>query len=353
MRDSFLTKFSFLLTLAATVIAIWIPERIEIRGFCVLIVIGLGSLGVYLLQRCRAESRARRLTQMRKSFRNAMVSINSTSPDARVIDLLDREPDILVPFDPDTSIDYRALLARFNVDGRKGLSAISSERNRLPPDSNRTHAILFESFTPNMPSVTGLAADYAFVLGYEAVVGEKPRRLSASGLLVHAGRKCLLLHRRATGPRGGRYPGKLHIIGGNFEPGRETRASQTLVRETSEESSHVLHLGTELDQAVCMLAEETNTGFQAVTFLGIEPSDDEVRHIMISGGAPATSEGQVVPVQIAELGHLLARIEEWVPSGRQAVLSWLAIGAPANGSSMLNPDEITQILRIAGVSLSN
>ncbi len=175
-------------------------------------------------------------------------------------------------------------------------------------------------------------ADYAQVKALRSVAETEgrlpPRVLSANALAVCAEDRLLMLHRRS--PDSATYPAHLHTIGGAYwPPGFDNRGGDegdiwsTAVREVREETN--ISLSDDCMGSVLIL-EELKTGFVQVAFLGCAIKSSVRARVKVK------AEGNVSWVGFDELGESLRSEKSWVPTGKAAVLAWLAMGAPGAGS---------------------
>jgi hypothetical protein len=123
-------------------------------------------------------------------------------------------------------------------------------------------------------------------------------------------------------------PGSLHTIGGAYSPphidgheGDRTSLRRTAVREAGEESDAAFAL----DRIPMVVFRELQTGFIQLAYLGVNISAEEKRNLK------PNREGTLVYVSFDELPHVLRHERNWYPSGKAAILSWLALGAPNAG----------------------
>jgi 8-oxo-dGTP pyrophosphatase MutT (NUDIX family) len=98
----------------------------------------------------------------------------------------------------------------------------------------------------------------------------------------------------------------------------------TLAREVEEEARIKL---TFEKKTPLLIMEEMQTGFIQVAFLGMTISAGQADHLLDN---PRPVEGKPVKVHFDDLQDLL-RHPDWVPTGKAAVLAWLALGAPGAG----------------------
>ena len=148
--------------------------------------------------------------------------------------------------------------------------------------------------------------------------------LSANAILVCPDRRCVVLQQRSktmdTYGEGESY--WIHTVGGGYQhdwPESDGDLISTMVREVQEELK--VHVICSRNTPRVVLGELT-TGFIQVNYLGIQMSTTQIDHI-----APKTEEGFNFIVSFDELYDKLLK-PNWVPSGKCAVLIWLAFGAP-------------------------
>lgn len=172
--------------------------------------------------------------------------------------------------------------------------------------------------------------DYGQLCAMRSVAGsgQPPRVLSANALVVCPQERLLMLHRRA--PDSATYPSHLHTVGGGYwPPGLEGREGDghslrdTAIREIHEETRASISIEPDTPMIVM---EETRTGFVQAAFLGCAISRSDRAYIRES------SEGSIVWVGFDELEAKLDGESKWVPTGKAALLAWLAMGAPGAGN---------------------
>lgn len=154
-----------------------------------------------------------------------------------------------------------------------------------------------------------------------------PPVLSANALLICKQTREIVLHRRSDDSD--TYHNALHTIGGAYWPpdfgGREGdhfRLRRTAVREAGEESDAVFIIGK---QHPMVVLREIKTGFVQLAFLGVDIPPDEIRNLRPS------REGSICLVSYDDLPNLLRHEKDWNPTGKAAILAWLALGAPNGG----------------------
>jgi|GEM_PF-2911086 len=169
-------------------------------------------------------------------------------------------------------------------------------------------------------TLRGTDVDFASVAALRKL-GRRPAVLSASAVVCTVNPPALMLHRRAELPHT-TYGNCLHTLGGAFHPDRGTLGSvgtdrdlhDTLLREVFEES----RLRASLDACTGLILEETRTGFIQYLGLGVTAG---------TAVSEVNAEGMSELVRPADLLTALCE-DRWVPTGRLAVLLWLAAGAP-------------------------
>ena len=157
--------------------------------------------------------------------------------------------------------------------------------------------------------------------------------LSANAILVCPQSRQLVLQRRS--PEMDTYPNGVHNVGDGHQhhwPGGDSDLYATMRREVLEE------LGVQADDCENLpkaILGELDTGFIQVNYLGVEISSSNLQKM-----ATETKEGSNFAVSFDKLEEELRkdpspeelkkdpRKEKWVPTGRAAILIWLAFGAP-------------------------
>jgi 8-oxo-dGTP pyrophosphatase MutT (NUDIX family) len=188
---------------------------------------------------------------------------------------------------------------------------VRAEAARLRPPFNEAHGIL-----ANRPAWSGRRVDVDYQRTEYRVVkalrarGERPSVLSCGALLIAPRQRALVLHQRSS--KNGHYKRLLHIVGGAVVPPETFQLS--MVREVREET----RLRPRPGRWPVLMVEEPLTGFVMATYLGVETS----------ARPHGSREGATVLLSFDELPDQLIRSKHWVPSGKMAILAWLALGAP-------------------------
>jgi hypothetical protein len=212
-------------------------------------------------------------------------------------------------------------------------AAAIRERSRLGgTHPNDPHALLYRepNWKDNPPTLHVDTLDFAAVRALRNPAlnpPAPPQIISANALLLCRDRRELILHRRAEDSD--TYPNALHTVGGAYWPpnvdGREAdrlRLRNTALREVLEETEAALSLG---DDPPMVVLRELRTGFVQLAFLGVNVSAVEAQRMT------ANREGSMTYVGFDELPSRLRHDASWVPTGKAAVLAWLAQGAPGAG----------------------
>lgn len=154
------------------------------------------------------------------------------------------------------------------------------------------------------------------------------RVVSANAVILCRERKQLILHYRSE--ESSTYPLCYHTIGGGYmPPGIKSKddldsLENTLAREAEEEVRAKLTFDK---KTPLLIMEELETGFIQVAFLGVNISAEQADHLPDN---PRPVEGKPAKIAFHDLHHFLLR-SDWVPTGKAAVLAWLALGAPGAG----------------------
>lgn len=166
----------------------------------------------------------------------------------------------------------------------------------------------------------GIVTDIHALRLIRATAERPPALLAAMLFAVDPARRRVTIHRRSDDDR--IAPGCLHAIGGAHDPdGDRLSLHRTAARETLEESGDALTLDASGCLALLMNETAYNTNVWIICFVGVL-ADSAIP-------IPVTPEGQISWYDFDELPGLFARpIDDWVPSGRQALLSWLIAGMP-------------------------
>jgi hypothetical protein len=212
----------------------------------------------------------------------------------------------------------------------------AKERKKIASDKNTTndpHAVL--SSGPNWNddplNFKVQTLDFAAVRVLRRNIDRNnnslPQVLSANILLICRESREIILHRRAA--HSDTYPNALHTIGGAYMPpkvdhreGDFYQLRLTAFREVLEESGANFVLD---ENPPMVVLREVKTGFIQLIFLGI--------NISLKGKSKLKSgrEGEIVYVKYDELPRRLRQENDWVPTGKAAILAWLALGAPNGG----------------------
>ncbi|MGC2694394.1 MAG: hypothetical protein WA738_01240, partial [Candidatus Angelobacter sp.] len=227
----------------------------------------------------------------------------------------------------------------------KGRFALTEEekliQRTLPvPEENDPHAILVTEpdWTQPKPHFEVQGLEYHELKALRSAgklanragvrVHRTARVVSANAVIICRQNRQLILHYRSANSAS--YPLCYHTIGGGYmPPGIHAKddldsLENTLAREVNEEARIKLSL-EKIPQLLIM--EEVETGFIQVAFLGIDIPAAQADHLPDN---PRPIEGRPVRVPFDKLHDLLSR-PDWVPTGKAAVLAWLALGAPAAG----------------------
>lgn len=187
--------------------------------------------------------------------------------------------------------------------------------------------LVLEAHTLDFAAVTALRRD-----------GARPELLSAMAVIFCEEQRVLVLHRRSA--RSATYPGCLHLLGGTYiapgngKAGDGASLLTTLRREVLEESRAGI---TWASPPPALLSKELETGFIQFTLLGVNVSAADAERMEHS------PEGTVTLVAFDDLLHRLqgsvapgplSPHTGWVPTGRAAVLAWLALGAPGSSKPL-------------------
>lgn len=206
------------------------------------------------------------------------------------------------------------------------LGPAAAERARLARarERNEAQAVLAREpdWTADVPHFDVARLDYAALTALRRL-GQRPAVVSAGALALCRARRTLLIQRRSAAVA--QYPGCRHLFGGAFDPDRDGPAGSlhaTAARELGEEARLPL---PESAAPPVLLAREVPTGFVQALYLG---ADVPAEAALAAAGA---WEGAVECIAFDALPEALAA-GDWVPSGRAAVLAWLALGAAGAGA---------------------
>lgn len=213
--------------------------------------------------------------------------------------------------------------------GRKVVNKdIAEQAARIRPTLkvNDPHALLDEAprWSDEPVYIKYKSLDFAELCAFrdKAPAGQWPRVLSTCVLPVHSETRTVFLHRLSN--KSVTYPDYLHVFGGGFmpsistTPGRFDRDLISCARREFEEESGMMFAGNSFPMVA---AEELDTGFVHVAFLGVNLDPQEVNR------RRANWEGRIVEVHFTEILDWLKDVR-WVPTGKLHVLLWLAMGAP-------------------------
>ncbi|MGF7147797.1 8-oxo-dGTP pyrophosphatase MutT (NUDIX family) [Sphingomonas zeicaulis] len=202
-------------------------------------------------------------------------------------------------------LDLAALLAAARADGAV-----------LDP------VILLSETPTSLDAVaSGIISDIHALRLIRASAERPPALLAAMLFAVDPACRRVTIHRRSDDDR--IAPGRLHAIGGAHDPdGDQLLLHRTAAREALEESGNALAVDPRGCLTLLMNETAYNTNVWITCFVGVL-ADSAIP-------IPVTPEGQISWYGFDELPALFARpIDDWVPSGRQALLAWLIAGMPA------------------------
>ncbi len=209
---------------------------------------------------------------------------------------------------------------------------VRAERYHPPKGENRPHGVITGSprslrATQTYPFI---GVDYALITAARAA-GHKPHIMSAGGIVFCPSAGKVLLQQRSDKVE--TFPGKLHVLGGNYEPAtlvnenddlREAGKSglrRTAIREIHEESGLAVTLA---ENHPHLVFHEDATGFIGLVFLGVA-----VGSTQLSGVVGTHQEGGVKFYSFKEIGDLAEAGQlAFVPTGLQTLMFWLSLGAP-------------------------
>jgi hypothetical protein len=160
-------------------------------------------------------------------------------------------------------------------------------------------------------------------------VEPKMKMISANAVIVCPELRCIVLHRR--NPESRTYPSRLHTVGGGYMPtgigpkNDNYSIKRTVIREIQEETSLTLTFDKVPN---LLIMEELENGWIQVAFLGLSISAAQARDIHKYS---SEHEGEPERIDFADLPFRLGD-PDWVPTGKAAVLTWLALGAPGAGA---------------------
>lgn len=230
------------------------------------------------------------------------------------------------PLDPAIAAARKTWLARIAAEGRP----------------NEPHALLLDGqVTPQTADYT--VVDFATICAIRET-GTWPPLLSAGALPVCRERSEVLLQRRSAWVS--TYRNCLDIVGGAYQPpGRDESGDPdlrtTIAREFMEETGLVLAPDRE---SPAVIAGQLRAGFSGYVELGLDIAANDLAE------TPPSREGRLVPMDAAALATaLFDPAENWVPTARLHVLTWLKLGARGYGSggdlgSVLAPDVADRLL---------
>lgn len=216
-----------------------------------------------------------------------------------------------------------------------------AEQAHLPiPPENDAHAIVVEE--PDWTQarlhfkVKGLGYHELKAMRIAGSVQMRPglnhlhtvRVLSANAVILCRERRQLILHFRSS--ESTTYQGCYHTMGGAYmPPGIKAKddldsLKNTLTREVDEEARIKLAFDK---TPPLMVMEEVHTGFIQVAFLGINISAEQADKLPDN---PRPIEGKPIKLSFDDLPDLLLR-PNWAPTGKAAIIGWLALGAYGAG----------------------
>jgi hypothetical protein len=216
---------------------------------------------------------------------------------------------------------------------------LDDERRKLAKDKfreirderrpNDPHAILMTTPSWNMDPVyfEAQTLDFAAVraLRDETLGDLKPELLSSNAVIFCSETRQLILHLRSAKSDTFFEQENLHTMGGAYQPPLEGREwdkvslLHTAKREVLEEAGKSLLWEAEPPM---IIMKELETGFIQLAILGIDISANAADRLIESW------EGRPVKLDFDDLQRSLMSDTAWVPTGKAAVLAWLALGAP-------------------------
>jgi hypothetical protein len=220
-----------------------------------------------------------------------------------------------------------------------GRFVLTEQEKRVQPKDNDPHAVLVVDPDWSQPTLhfEVQSLEYHEVEALRHMT-EKDRGgihqcrtlrvVSATAVILCRERKQLILHFRAK--ESSTYPSCYHTIGGGYmPPGIGSKddldsLENTLAREVEEEVRAKLTFDK---KPQLLIMEELQTGFIQVAFLGVNISAEQADRLPRN---PRPIEGKPVNIDFHDLPDFL-RKPDLVPTGKAAVLAWLALGAPGAG----------------------
>ena len=222
------------------------------------------------------------------------------------------------------------LMGQYLLDEeRRKLAEEKLREIRSEQRPNDPHAILIGEPRWNMDPVylEAQTLDFAAVRALrDPDAGDlKPALLSSNAVIFCSETRQLIVHIRSKKSDTFSKEENLHTMGGAYQPplnGREwdkVSLLHTAKREVLEEAGKSLLW--EADPPMIIM-KESDTGFIQLAILGIDISANAADRLIDSW------EGRPVKLHFDDLQRSLLSDMSWVPTGKAAVLAWLALGAP-------------------------
>jgi ADP-ribose pyrophosphatase YjhB (NUDIX family) len=204
------------------------------------------------------------------------------------------------------------------VEVKQAKAAI--RKARAAAGRNEIQLILMEPPADLNGAIAGYRADHILARTLEGFRAPPSRMMQLTGNAVVAsknGSHVLIMHKGKHEFSSGRH----HILGGAFDPMFDAdKIANTAQREVREETGHEVEIA--VANCPLILHHQHQGNYMMVTYLGASAAYEPREY--------GSAEGKVRWVPMEALPDILLK-QTWAATGKQAILAWLAVGAPVNG----------------------
>lgn len=326
-----LTYTGVAITLFATFVAIYFAFG-EIRNnpWVVIVLVALLLLSVvitFLIGQTRLADRARRKLLRKIGNDHALNDLRGDCEveGAELRHVSDKYPTVGLLNDNEHEDDiFKLICEASNVypqETAKALKAHPTER------SNEPNLVLNDRLDRLDGMATGWRTDYRAVAAItelrslEGLTPARPNVLSANALVVDKSKQMVGLQLRSIDVE--TFPGHHHVLGGSYKPRGDANLAYTAKREIEEETEDTVNV--QVSGSIALLQHENETNFTAITFLGVR-ADSSVPSRNNDEGHLEWYPLDTIPDKLTD------KKMKWVPTGKQAVIAWLALGCPMGES---------------------